>query len=168
MLKDESILGYLRRGSTEKQNDTCISFYSPLCSVELQEVKSIDASIFSSGITTHNGPIRFAEKTSQNIISADLLWEKNTVPTKKTSWKRRIIREVNRANIQMDVLTFSFFFSTSISAHIVGSLIGMWVHLYVAAHGLYSSWWLDVCLMRKWDFFYTENEILLLWSQRPA
>ena len=98
MLKDESILGYLRRGSTEKQNDTCISFYS-LCSVEHREVKSIDASIFSSGITTHNGPIRFAEKTSQNIISADLLWEKNTVPTEKTSWKKQIIREANMTKI---------------------------------------------------------------------
>ena len=53
-----------------------------------------------------DGPIRFAEKTSQNIVLDDLLWEKNTVPAeKKTPWKVRITREANRAdmykNIQM-------------------------------------------------------------------
>ena len=42
------------------------------------------------------GPVRFAEKTSRNTVPADLLWEKNTVPAEKTSWKRRIIREANR------------------------------------------------------------------------
>jgi len=31
------------------------------------------------------GPVRFAEKTSRNIVPADLLWEKNTVPAEKTS-----------------------------------------------------------------------------------
>ena len=45
-----------------------------------------------------SGSVRFAEKTSQNIVLADLLWEKNTVPAEKISWKRRIIREANRAN----------------------------------------------------------------------
>ena len=44
----------------------------------------------------HYGPIRFAEKTSRNTIPADLLWEKNAVPTKKyklknTDYKRRPI-----------------------------------------------------------------------------
>ena len=45
----------------------------------------------------YKGPVRFAEKISRNIVPADLLWEKNTVPAKKTNWKRRIIREANRA-----------------------------------------------------------------------
>ena len=43
------------------------------------------------------GPVRFAEKTSRNTVPVDLLWEKNTVPAEKTSWKVRIIREANRA-----------------------------------------------------------------------
>jgi len=34
---------------------------------------------------TDEGSVRFAEKTSRNIVPADLLWEKNTVLTKKTS-----------------------------------------------------------------------------------
>jgi hypothetical protein len=32
-------------------------------------------------------PVRFAKKAM-----VDLLWEKNTIPTEKTSWKIRIIR----------------------------------------------------------------------------
>ena len=35
----------------------------------------------------YSGPVRFAEKTSQNIVSADLLWEKNTVSAKKQAKK---------------------------------------------------------------------------------
>jgi len=31
------------------------------------------------------GPVRFAEKTSRNTVSADLLWEKNIIPAEKTS-----------------------------------------------------------------------------------
>ena len=31
-----------------------------------------------------NGPVRFAEKTSRNIVPANLLWEKNTVLAKKS------------------------------------------------------------------------------------
>jgi len=31
------------------------------------------------------GPVRFAEKTNRNTVPVDLLWEKNTVPTEKTS-----------------------------------------------------------------------------------
>ena len=41
------------------------------------------------------GPVRIVEKTSRNTVLADLLREKNTVPTKKTSRKVRIIREAN-------------------------------------------------------------------------
>ena len=32
-------------------------------------------------------PVRFAEKTSRNIVPADLLWEKNTVLTEKKQAK---------------------------------------------------------------------------------
>ena len=35
---------------------------------------------------THN-PVCFAEKTSRNIVSADLLWEKNTIPAEKNKLK---------------------------------------------------------------------------------
>ena len=42
-------------------------------------------------------PVRFPEKISRNAIPANLLWEKNTVPTEKTSWKVRIIRQANMA-----------------------------------------------------------------------
>ena len=45
------------------------------------------------------GPVCFAEKISWNTILADLLWEKNIVPTEKTSRKIRIIRETNLAYI---------------------------------------------------------------------
>ena len=45
----------------------------------------------------HYGSVRFAEKISRNIVPANLLWEKNIVPGEKISWKRRIIREANRA-----------------------------------------------------------------------
>jgi len=34
-----------------------------------------------------SGPVRFAEKTSRNTVSADLLWEKNTVPAEKEAEK---------------------------------------------------------------------------------
>jgi len=44
---------------------------------------------------TSIGPVRFAE--SRNTIPTDLLWEKNTDPAKKTSWKVLIIREANKA-----------------------------------------------------------------------
>ena len=47
---------------------------------------------FSPSIIYHIGPV---EKTNRNTVPADLLWEKNTVLTEKTSWKRRIIREAN-------------------------------------------------------------------------
>ena len=32
-----------------------------------------------------SGPVRFAEKTSRNTVSADLSWEKNTVTAEKTT-----------------------------------------------------------------------------------
>ena len=48
------------------------------------------------------GLIRFAEK-SRNIVSVDLLWEKNTVLVEKISWKRRIIREANRADCWVEL-----------------------------------------------------------------
>ena len=41
--------------------------------------------------------VRFAEKTSQNTVLANLLWEKNVVPAEKTSWKRQIIKKTNMA-----------------------------------------------------------------------
>jgi hypothetical protein len=44
--------------------------------------------------------VRFAEKLWLKILFVDLLWEKNTVPPKKTSWKIRIIRQTNRAGSQ--------------------------------------------------------------------
>ena len=37
------------------------------------------------------GPVRFAKKTSWNIVLTDLLWGKNTIPTEK------IIRQANGA-----------------------------------------------------------------------
>jgi len=41
----------------------------------------------------HIGSVRFAKKTSQNTVPADLLWEKkNTVPAEKQAKKVRIIR----------------------------------------------------------------------------
>ena len=45
------------------------------------------------------GPVRFAEKTSRNTVPTNLLWEKNIVPAEKTSWKKWIIRETNRARV---------------------------------------------------------------------
>ena len=45
------------------------------------------------------GPVRFAEKISWNTIIADLLWEKNTILAKKTSWKVQIIRQANKTII---------------------------------------------------------------------
>ena len=33
------------------------------------------------------GPVRFAEKTSQNTVPADLLWEKNNVSAEKRAEK---------------------------------------------------------------------------------
>jgi len=33
------------------------------------------------------GPVRFAEKTSQNTVLADLLWKKNTILAKKQAEK---------------------------------------------------------------------------------
>ena len=50
------------------------------------------------------GLVHFAEKTSLNTIPADLLWEKNTILTKKI----RIIRETNRTIIE--AVMFFFFF----------------------------------------------------------
>ena len=35
-----------------------------------------------------NCPVRFAEKSNQNIVPADLLWKKNTVPAKKNKLKK--------------------------------------------------------------------------------
>jgi len=57
------------------------------------------------------GPVRFAEKTSRNTVSDDLLWEKKTIPAKKTSWKIRIIRQANRAseNLNKTVMLGSVF-----------------------------------------------------------
>ena len=46
----------------------------------------------------HIGPVRFVEKTSQNTVPVDLLWEKNTVSAEKISWKVRITTEANRSN----------------------------------------------------------------------
>jgi len=51
----------------------------------------------SSSFYLYLGPDRFAEKTNRSTVPADLLWEKNTVPAEKTNYKRRIIREANRA-----------------------------------------------------------------------
>ena len=34
-----------------------------------------------AGFRDYYGPVRLAEKLSQNIVPADLLWEKNTLPT---------------------------------------------------------------------------------------
>jgi hypothetical protein len=42
-------------------------------------------------------PVHFAEKSWLKVLFADLLWEKNTVQAKKTSWKVQIIRQTNRA-----------------------------------------------------------------------
>jgi hypothetical protein len=44
-----------------------------------------------------NEPVGFTEKSWLKVLFADLLWEKNTVPTEKTRWKVRIIRQANRA-----------------------------------------------------------------------
>ena len=60
---------------------------------QLDEVKLDNAQNFK----LTGGPVRFVEKTSRNTVPVDLLWKKNTVPARKTSWKRRIIREANRA-----------------------------------------------------------------------
>jgi len=38
-------------------------------------------------VTEHISPVRFAEKTSWNIVPADSLWEKNIVPTKNNKLK---------------------------------------------------------------------------------
>ena len=59
---------------------------------------SLSMEVFPSSWKERNyDSIRFAEKRSRNIIPIDLLWEKNIIPTKKISWKVRIIREANRA-----------------------------------------------------------------------
>jgi len=39
----------------------------------------------SDHLPAHIGPVRFAEKISRNTVPANLLGEKNTVPTKKIS-----------------------------------------------------------------------------------
>ena len=41
------------------------------------------------------GSVRFAEKTSRNIVPADSLGEKNTAPVEKINGKVRIIRQAN-------------------------------------------------------------------------
>jgi hypothetical protein len=43
--------------------------------------------------------VRFAEKLWLKVFFAALLWEKNIVPAKKTSWKIWIIRQANRASM---------------------------------------------------------------------
>ena len=48
------------------------------------------------------------KQTSRNTVPADLLWEENTVPIKKTNWKVRIIRQANMA-----VFYQTFHYSTS-------------------------------------------------------
>jgi hypothetical protein len=52
-------------------------------------------------------PFGWTDKSAEKALLADLLWEKNTVPAEKTSWKRRIISRVNRLNIhkQCDHIT---------------------------------------------------------------
>ena len=50
------------------------------------------------------GPVCFAEKTSRNTVPADLLWEKNIISVKKTSWKVHIIREANKGHVVWSVL----------------------------------------------------------------
>ena len=40
-----------------------------------------------SAILAIIGPVRFAEKTSQNTVPVDLLWEKNIVPAEKNKLK---------------------------------------------------------------------------------
>ena len=44
--------------------------------------------------------VRFAEKTSRNIIPVDLLWERKHCFGWKASWKVRIIRQANRAYVE--------------------------------------------------------------------
>ena len=68
------------------------------------------------------GPVHFAEKTSRNTVLADLLWEKNTVPTEKTSWKRRIIREANSL-----IMTLGFDISTEFCCSLMQGLLDMLV-----------------------------------------
>jgi len=41
--------------------------------------------VFGTFNMKYNGLVRFAEKTSRNTVSADLLWEENTVPAEKTN-----------------------------------------------------------------------------------
>jgi hypothetical protein len=44
-------------------------------------------------------PVRFTEKPWLKVLFTDLLWEKNTIPAEKTSWKVQIIRQTNRVSI---------------------------------------------------------------------
>ena len=55
------------------------------------------------GVILPIGLVCFAEKTSRNTVPADLLREKNTVSSKKTSSKVRIIREANSAIISYNL-----------------------------------------------------------------
>ena len=46
-------------------------------------------------------PFVLLKKQAETLFQLILLWEKNTVPAEKTSWKRRIIREANMAETQL-------------------------------------------------------------------
>jgi hypothetical protein len=53
------------------------------------------------------GLVRLRWKTSCNTVPTDFLWEKNTVPAEKISWKVRIISRLNRAFIQSTFTQFT-------------------------------------------------------------
>ena len=77
-----------------------ISSFQRIQLIHFDQVKESTSNICNHSclhiIYIYNGLVRFAEKTSWNIVLADLLWEKNTVPVEKTSWKVHIIRQKNR------------------------------------------------------------------------
>jgi len=80
------------------------------------------------------GPVRFAEKTSRNTVPANLVWEKNTVPTEKTSWKERIITQANRtlvARLFASILSTFFTLTTlSISSSLLAVALGLPLNIF--------------------------------------
>jgi hypothetical protein len=80
----------------------------------------------TSGRSPHDiEPVRFAEKSRLKVLCTNLLEKKNTVLTKKTSWKIRIIKQANRDIIKQLGISRGFRISLTTSRLLVVPLLNL-------------------------------------------